>query len=91
MMITLKDANADYGIKFPNSVKDIQIEDLQKLVDNVIIPKHYAIIALAFVTTPMTCAISVNSDKSEAVSVTPILVRMSDEDKNNLNTMKDKR
>ena len=86
-MITIKSAKKDYGIKFPTSVSEITTANLKAITEDVKLPKHYCIIALAFETKVFDFCAAISSNKNTNVAVTPILAKISDEDSKEVNAI----
>ena len=86
-MITIKSAKKNYGINFPTSVNEITPENLNAITENVKLPKHYCIIALAFETKVFDFCAAMNSNRNNNVAVTPILAKISDEDSKDVNAV----
>lgn len=84
-MITIKSKKKNYGINFPTSVSEIKPEYLAAISENVKLPKHYCIIALAFETKVFDFCAAMNSNKNTSVTVTPILAKIHDEDSKSVN------
>lgn len=83
-MIKVVSKDSNYGINFPESINEIKVEHFEAILANVKIPKHYAIVALAFRTTLFDFATAVNKQMNNDVSVTPILMYIDEADKENV-------
>lgn len=79
-MIEVKSDKLNYGINFPTSIYEITADDLKRITNNVKLPKHYCIVALAFTTKLFDFCTAINSNRNTDVSVTPILAKISEED-----------
>lgn len=55
-MIKLRNEKRNYEVSFPTSLKEINFNELKKVVDNVDVSEHYAIIALCQSFTPFALA-----------------------------------
>lgn len=84
-MITIKSKTKAYGINFPTSVNEINKDVLNLITENVKLPKHYAIVALAFDTKVFDFCAAMNSKHSTNINVTPILAKISNEDSEEIN------
>lgn len=83
-MITLKAANAKYGIKVPTDTKEITGEVLSQLLSNVTLPKYYCVIALRYKASLFDLAFlrKNNSQKNTVVSVVPLMGKFNKDDIN---------
>lgn len=86
-MITIKSKKKNYGINFPTSVSEITPDVLKTITENVKLPKHYCIVALAFETKVFDFCAAISSNKNTNVGVTPILAKISDEDSKDVNAL----
>ena len=84
-MITIKSEKKSYGINFPTSVNELTPEILSEITKHVKLPKHYCIVALCFRTRLFDFVLAMNSKKEQAVSIVPLLAKINEEDKVDVN------
>lgn len=85
-MITIKSNKMSYGIKFPTSLTELTPDILNTITDEVKLPKHYCIVALAFKTKVFDFCTLINSNNNKStIGVVPILAKISDDDSKNIN------
>ena len=75
-MIKVESKVADYAINVPTEREEITPESLGALLENVQLAKYYCIVAMIYKDT----LFGVINRKSEVVTVTPVLAKISDED-----------
>lgn len=86
-MINIQSKSKSYGINFPTSINELNYDILGIITKDVKLPKHYAIIALAFETKVFDFCAAMNAKHQPSVSVTPILAKISDEDSIEINAV----
>lgn len=84
-MITIKSEKKSYGINFPASVNELTPEIFDEITKQVKLPKHYCIVALCFKTRLFDFVVAMNSKKEQAVAVIPLLAKINEEDKADVN------
>lgn len=84
-MITIKSEKKSYGINFPASVNELTPEIFDEITKHVKLPKHYCIVALCFKTRLFDFVVAMNSKKEQAVAVIPLLAKINEEDKADVN------
>lgn len=84
-MITIKSDKLSYGINFPTSLNELNSEILNNISEDIKLPKHYCIIALAFKTKIFDFVASLSAKQRTSIGVTPILCKISDEDSKEIN------
>lgn len=78
-MLKLRNTKANYEISVPTSKKELKFDDLEKLVKNVALSEHYAIIAMVQAIRPFDMAlVAKNPDKDVVTSVSVHFVRAND-------------
>lgn len=84
-MITIKSEKKSYGINFPTSLNELTPEILNEITKQVKLPKHYCIVALCFKTRVFDFVVAMNSKKEQAVAIVPLLAKINEEDKADVN------
>lgn len=84
-MITIKSDKLAYGINFPTSLNELTPEVLKGISEDIKLPKHYCIVALAFKTKIFDFVASMTAKQKTSLGVTPILCKISDEDSKAIN------
>lgn len=84
-MITIKSEKKSYGINFPTSVNELTPEIFDEITKHVKLPKHYCIVALCFKTRVFDFVVAMNSKKEQAVAIVPLLAKINEEDKVDVN------
>lgn len=84
-MITIKSEKKSYGISFPTSVNELTPEIFDEITKQVKLPKHYCIVALCFKTRLFDFVVAMNSKKEQAVAIVPLLAKINEEDKVDVN------
>lgn len=81
-MITLKAANAKYGIKIPTDTKEITGEVLSQLLSNVTTPEYLCVVALRYKIKLFNLCMQKKSSsgKRDLVSVVPLLAKINDKE-----------
>lgn len=79
-MIKIKSDKLNYGINFPTSIYEIKADDLKFITQEVKLPDHYCIVALAFTTKLFDFCAAINSNRNTNIAVTPILAKIHEED-----------
>lgn len=78
-MLKLRNTKANYEISVPTSKKEVNFENLLKLVENVSVSEHYAIIAITQAIRPFDMAlVAKNPDKDVVTSVSIHFLRAND-------------
>lgn len=81
-MLTLKDAKRNREIYVPTRFSEIDFENVMKVLDNVTIAEHYAIIALCQSFTPFNLAVvGTNKSKDMVVPVSANFIKSNDPNK----------
>ena len=78
-MVTLTNTKEHYALTLPTSMKEVNYEDLLKLVENVNLNEHYLIVGLIqkFSMTNLLL-LGGKSNKEAVASVTPIFIKSND-------------
>lgn len=84
-MITIKSTKANFGAIVPTSLNELSKEILEQLVENIKLPKHYAIVCMCFKTSLFDFIAVAKNPKETSVMVIPLLAKISDEDKELIN------
>lgn len=75
-MYLIKGKKENYGINVPTSLDELTPSVLEKIVEEINIPKNYCIVALACKTKLFSLASSVSSNKDQNLSVVPLLAKI---------------
>lgn len=84
-MITIKSTKANFGAIIPTSLNELSKEVLEQLVENIKLPKHYAIVCMCFKTNLFDFVAVSKNPKETSVIIIPLLAKISDEDKEVIN------
>ena len=79
-MLQIKSKDRSYGINFPTSRNEITKDVLTKLLENVNLPKHYAVVALCSKMKLFDYVSSIGSKKDYNVGIDVCLAKINDED-----------
>lgn len=78
-MVTLTNEKRHYSVTLPTSMKELNMENLLKLVENVTLNEHYLIVGLVQKFTTMNLALLSGKKNGDVVaSVTPIFIKSND-------------
>lgn len=78
-MLKLRNQKANYEISVPTSKKELKFDDLNKLVENVNLSEHFAIVAISQALRPFDMAVvAKNPEKDVISSVSVHFIRAND-------------
>lgn len=80
-MIKVESKFKDFGINIPTDIAEITSETLDAILSNVVIAKHYCVVALC----QNESLFGVINSKTTTVEVKPIIAKISEEDSNLIN------
>lgn len=80
-MIKVESKFKDFGINIPTDIAEITSDMLDAILDNVVVAKHYCVIALCQTES----LFGVINSKTATVEVKPIIAKISEEDSNLIN------
>lgn len=81
-MITLTSEKSKISVTLPTSMKEVNMEDILKLVENVNLSEHYLIVGLIQRFNTMNlCLLDGKSGKDVVASVTPVFIKSNDPNK----------
>lgn len=78
-MLTLKSSNQNFALKLPTDIKELTPELLGQLTKDIMLPKHHAIIVLAYKVKLFNLAFEGADQKNTTFSVTPILAAINED------------
>lgn len=84
-MITIKSKKQSYGVKLPTDISEITPEVLDELTKDIIVPNYYCIVGLCFKTKLFDLCTMIKQSKNTEVSVTSIIAKISNKDREELN------
>lgn len=84
-MVTIKAESANYGINFPENVKELTPAILKQITTGINVPDNFVIVALAFKIRVFDFAVSINSKKDQNFGVVPLLAKTDDKSLRYLN------
>lgn len=84
-MLTIKSKKRKFGINFPTNWREVSVEDLIMITENIMLPPHYCIVALCLETKLFDFVTAINSNRDTNVAVTPLLAKISKEDSETIN------
>lgn len=78
-MVTLISEKSKISVTLPTSMKEVNMEDILKLVENVNLSEHYLIVGLIQRFSTMNlCLLDGKSGKDVVASVTPVFIKSND-------------
>lgn len=83
-MIEIKSKNKNYAVNFPTSINEITVEHLNQITKDIKLPKYYCLVALCFKTKLFDFVTTIKSNKISDISVTPIVAKINDSDKDSI-------
>lgn len=84
-MITIKSKKQSYGVNLPTEISEITPDILDELTKDVIVPEYYCIVGLCFKTKLFDLCTMLKQSKNTEVSVTSIIAKISNKDRERLN------
>lgn len=84
-MLEIQSKSKEFSVKFPTNLNELTKESFETITAGVKLPKYHCIVAMCFKVKIFDFVTAMNSNKDSAVSVVPVLAKISDKDSEEIN------
>lgn len=81
-MIRIESDKMSYDILVPTEFEEIKQEDLEKLLEGIVVPQYYAVVALIYKERLYGVVSNVKNNKTSMVKCIPVLAKLHEGDTN---------